>query len=67
MLHLIRGKTINRSRARADTILNPHAASQGAGEAVDKLATRYDEWPQVGQEVLLSAIVEALDKLLVQP
>jgi hypothetical protein len=37
------------------------ATCYGAGEAVDKLATRYDEWRQVRQEVLLSAVVEALD------
>jgi hypothetical protein len=43
------------------------ATCYGAGEAVDKLAARYDEWPQVRQEVLLSAVVEALDKLVVQP
>jgi hypothetical protein len=43
------------------------AASYGAREAVDKLAGRYDEWPQVRQEVLLSVVVEARDKLLMQP
>jgi hypothetical protein len=42
------------------------AASYGAREAVDKLAARYDEWPQVRQGDLLS-VVETLDKFLAQP
>ena len=36
----------------------------GSREVVSKLAASYSEWPQVRQEVLLSVVVEALDKLL---
>jgi len=34
---------------------------------LNRLAAAHDEWPQVRQEVLLSVIVEALDKLLDWP
>jgi len=36
----------------------------GAQEKIDKRAARYDDWPAVSEEVLLSMALEALNKLL---
>jgi len=39
----------------------------GARDAVKKLAAVYDSWPEVQEEVLLAAAVEALNRLISQP